>query len=257
MVTSPAPTPVSPAAPASPRAPRRFRPTLWPTVVTTIVIGLLLALGAWQLNRMAWKQGLITALEERRGQPAVELPATIDDAEAWRYRNVTVTGTFRHEDEIHIIAYSPAAKQGYQIVTPMVRADGTTVLVNRGWVPLESRDAASRPDSLAAGTVTVTGMARPGWPQGYFVPDNSPATNTWFWGDLPAMAVAAHAPDALPLFVEADKTPNPGGLPIGGQSVINLRNDHLQYAITWFALAIGVFGVYFAYHFRPDEPKTP
>jgi surfeit locus 1 family protein len=237
------------------KAPRRFRPTLWPTVVTAIVIAILLTLGVWQLNRMAWKDGLISALNERRSLAPVELPTQIDDAEAWRYRNVSVTGTFRHENEIHIIAYSAEAKQGYQIVTPMVRADGSTVLVNRGWVPLEARDGKDRPESLVTGTVTVTGMARPGWPQGYFVPDNSPATNTWFWGDLPAMAKAAQAPDALPLFVEADKTPNPGGLPIGGQSVINLRNDHLQYAITWFALSIGVFGVYFAYHFRPDTPK--
>ena len=156
-----------------------------------------------------------------------------------------------------IIAYSAAAKQGYQIVTPMVRADGSTVLVNRGWVPTEKRNPETRPESLVSGVVTVSGMARPGWPQNFFVPDNSPETNTWFWGDLPTMAKAAHAPDALPLFVEADATANPGGLPVGGQSVINLRNDHLEYAITWYALAVGIFAVYFLYHFRPeDAPKA-
>lgn len=236
---------------------RRFRPTLGPTIVSVIVIAVLLALGAWQLQRMTWKQGLIDALEARRGMAPVELPATIANPEDWRYRNVTVTGTFRHEDEIHIIAYSAASKQGYQVVTPMVRADGSTVLVNRGWVPEEQRDGATRPEGQVTGVVTVTGMARPGWPQNFFVPDNSPETNPWFWGALPAMAKAAHAPDALPVFVEADKTPNPGGLPIGGQSVINLRNDHLEYAITWFALSIGIFVIYFLYHFRPeDEPKA-
>ncbi|MCF4166526.1 SURF1 family protein [Zavarzinia compransoris] len=247
---------MAPTASANPGR-RRFRPTLWPTIVTLVVLASLLALGTWQLQRREWKQGLIDALEAHRALPPVELPTTIEDPEAWRYRNVTVTGTFRHADEIHIIAYSAASKQGYQIVTPMVRADGSTVLVNRGWIPTENREPETRPESLVAGVVTVTGMARPGWPQNFFVPDNSPETNTWFWGDLPAMAKAAHAPDALPLFVEADKTPNPGGLPIGGQSVVNLRNDHLEYAITWYALAVGIFTVYFLYHFRPeDAPKA-
>lgn len=240
---------------ATPTGPRRFRPTLGPSIVTAITVALLLALGAWQLQRMTWKQGLIDALEAHRQLPPEALPTKIDDPEAWRYRTVSVTGTFRHADELHIIAYSADAKQGYQIVTPMVRADGSTVLVNRGWLPTDFRDQDRRPDSLVAGEVTVTGMARPGWPQGWFVPDNDPAKNVWFWGDLPAMAKAAHAPDALPLFVEADATPNVGGLPIGGQSVINLRNDHLQYAITWFALAIGIFAVYFLYHFKPVEPE--
>lgn len=240
---------------ATPTGPRRFRPTLGPSIITAIVVALLLGLGAWQLQRMSWKQGLIDALEAHRQLPPEPLPTRIDDPEAWRYRTVSVTGRFRHEDELHIVAYTADSKQGYLVVTPMVRADGTTVLVNRGWVPVDFRDPDSRPDSLVAGEVMVVGMARPGWPQGWFVPDNTPEKNTWFWGDLPAMAKAAHAPNALPLFVEADATPNAGGLPIGGQSVINLRNDHLQYAITWFALAIGVFAVYFLYHFKPVPPE--
>lgn len=240
---------------AAPKGPRRFRPSLGPSIVTAITVALLLALGVWQLQRMVEKQGLMDALEAHRQLPPVALPAKIDDPEAWRYRTVSVTGSFRHADELHIVAYSADARQGYQIVTPLVRADGSTVLVNRGWVPTDFLDRDSRPDSFVAGEVTVTGMARPGWPQGWFVPDNAPDKNTWFWGDLPAMAKAAHAPEALPLFVEADATPNPGGLPIGGQSVINLRNDHLQYAITWFALAVGIFAVYFLYHFKPVPPE--
>jgi len=238
-----------------PAGPKRFRPTLWPTVFSILIFGLLVTLGTWQLQRLAWKQGLIDALHANQALPAVELPARIDDPEAWRYRKVSATGTFRFEDEIHIVAYDEASKLGYLVVVPLVRGDGTTVLVNRGWVPTEKADPKTRPEGQVAGTVTVTGMARPGWPQGWFVPDNAPDKNIWFWGDLPAMAKAAHAEGALPLFVEADATPNPGGLPIGGQSVINLRNDHLQYAITWYALAIGIAVIYFLFHFRPADAK--
>ncbi len=234
---------------------RRFRPTLWPTVVSILVVGLFLSLGVWQLQRLAQKEALIAKLDERRALPPTELPARIDDPEAWRYRTVSATGQFRHADEIHIVAYTADAELGYQIVTPLVRADGTTVLVNRGWVPTEKADPTTRPEGQVGGTVTVTGMARPGWPQGYFVPDNVPAKNIWFWGDLPAMAAAAHAPDALPLFVEADASPNPGGLPKGGQSVLNIRNDHLQYAITWFVLAVAVGIIYFLYHYRPEPAR--
>lgn len=235
-------------------APRRFRPTLWPTVASTLIFAVLIALGTWQIDRLHWKEGLIDTLNARLHLPPEPLPAELSDGEALRYRMVTVSGTFRHDREIHLVANSKSGDAGYLIITPLLRPDGAAVLVSRGWVPPAYVDPARRPDGQIADPVTVTGMARPGWPQGYFVPDNDTATNHWFWGDLDAMAAYAGLDHYLPVFVEADDTANPGGLPVGGQSVVNLRNDHLQYAITWYLLAVGIAGVWFLYHFQRSRP---
>jgi surfeit locus 1 family protein len=65
---------------------------------------------------------------------------------------------------------------------------------------------------------------------------------------LPAMAKAVGVPDTAPFYIDADKTPNPGGWPQGGVTNLELPNDHLQYAITWFSLAIALVVIYVLYH---------
>ena len=103
----------------------------------------------------------------------------------------------------------------------------------------------------------VTGLlrlphGRPGW----FVPDNRPDLNYWFWVDLPAMAAATSLSDVVPFYIDADATPNPGGWPKGGVTQIDLPNDHLQYAITWFALAAAAVVVYSFGGARPGRVAT-
>jgi surfeit locus 1 family protein len=132
------------------------------------------------------------------------------------------------------------------VMTPLRLDDGDVVLVERGWVPPEKRDAGARPQGNPPGEVAVDGLlrlpppAKPSW----FVPANDPAEGQWFWIDLPAMARAAGVPEALPFYVEAGPAPNPGGLPVGGQTRTELPNDHLQYAITWFSLAGALAVIY-------------
>jgi surfeit locus 1 family protein len=233
---------------------RRFRATFWPTLFTVPALLVLVGLGTWQLQRLAWKTALIEEVQSRQAAPPIPLPERIDDPMALRYRKVIVQGTFDHAKEMHLFAHTARGNLGYQVITPLKRDDGTWVLVNRGWVPDERKDPATRKEGQVAGPVTITGTARPAWPRHMFVPDNDPATNHWFYGDLAGMA--AHAGiEAAPVFVEADATPNPGGLPIGGQTPIDdIPNNHLQYALTWYFLAVGLAGVYFVYHWRPEEP---
>ena len=108
-----------------------------------------------------------------------------------------------------------------------------------------------------SGAVTVEGAIRAPGVQHWLQPDNEPDRNIWFWNDLPAMAAhAGIAPDHLvPVFLEAGPAPNPGGLPIGGQTRVTLPNDHLQYAITWYALAAGLAMIYLLYH-REQKPTA-
>jgi surfeit locus 1 family protein len=229
---------------------RRFRPTFWATVFTVPAILFMLGLGVWQLQRLQWKEALIAEIQAGVSADPVPLPSGAIDPEAWRFKRVTVTGTFDHAKEMHLLAHTERGNIGYQVITPLQRADdGTWVLVNRGWVPADDKDPATRAAGQVAGIVTITGITRPTWPQRTFVPDNEPDTNHWYFGDLAAMARHAGI-EAAPVFVEADATPNAGGLPMGGQTPVNLPNNHLQYALTWFMLAAGLGAVYVVYHWR-------
>lgn len=241
-------------APTAAGAGRGFRLRRWPTVFVAVVLPVLLGLGAWQLDRREWKTDLLGHIAERMAAPAIALPASIDDADAWDYRRVTVTGTFMHDDEMVLTGRTHRGRAGVHLVTPLRRSDphaaGEIVLVNRGWVPAERRAPASRPDSLVAGEVQVEGIAKVPPPRGWMQPDNEPHENLWFWTDLPAMAAYARIPDVAPVVIEVGGAAAPGTLPVGGGTTIDIPNNHLQYAFTWFSLAAALVAIYILYHLR-------
>lgn len=227
-----------------------FRPALWPTLFTIPALITLIGLGTWQIERLKWKNSILATIEENASLPAIPLPPSDRiDAAALEYRPVTVTGTFRHDKEVHLLATTKRGNTGYQLIVPLDRADGGVVLVNRGWVPKEKKTAESRPESQPQGQVTVTGLLRKTWHQGWFVPDNEPVKNVWFYGDAEAMArhMGVNAP---PVFIEADATPNPGILPMGGQTRLDIPNNHLSYVLTWYGFAVVLVVIYIAYHRR-------
>jgi surfeit locus 1 family protein len=232
----------------------KFRPTFWPTVVSIPAFIVLLGLGIWQVQRLHWKEQLIAERTARTTAAPITLPKAgrglsageLDDLD---FRRATVQGEFRHDREMYLAARTMEGSVGYQIVTPLQLGDGTVALVNRGWVPDTRKDPAKRTVGQVAGTITVDGVIRVPGAQHWLQPDNEPARNIWFWSDLPAMAAHAGIPPEklVPVFLEAGPAPNPGGLPIGGQTHVNLPNDHLQYAITWFALAAAVVIAFLAW----------
>jgi surfeit locus 1 family protein len=209
-----------------------------PTLFTVAGLALLLGLGTWQVQRLAWKTGLIAARQEAVAAPAVPLPRTLDAARALEFHRVRAEGRLLNDREFYLHATDAGGDAGYHVVTPLALAGGGTVLVDRGFVPERLKAPATRAAGNGGGAVTLTGLLR--LPQGkasWFVPDNQPARNEWFTLDPRAMAEAAGIADALPFFVDADATANPGGFPVGGQTPLDLPNNHLQYAITWYALA--------------------
>ena len=225
----------------------RFQPRPWPIVVTAVGLVVLLGLGTWQVYRLQWKTELIAWREAQLAAPPAPLPAFVDsDPEAlndYRFRKVEVTGRFLHDKEIYLAGY--LYKQvGFQVITPLQRGDAQTVFVDRGWVPAERRDPATRAEGQVAGTVSLVGLARGPGKQGWFVPDNDPQENYWFWRDIPAMAAAAGV-QAAPIVVQLKTTKNPGGLPIPSGEPITMRNDHLQYAITWYSLAVALVVIFY------------
>ena len=233
-----------------------FRPRPVPTLITGIGVVLLLALGTWQVFRLAEKNAINAFRAERAAAAAAPLPARIDDVAAWEFRRVGVTGTFEHARELHVNARSQRGNTGYDIVTPLRRADGPPVLVNRGWVPYSRKDAASRAEGQVAGVVTIEGILRTEPRQGWLMPTNSVERNEWFWFDLPTMRQAAGVPDAASFYIEAGPAPNPGGFPVGGQTLLALPNNHLQYALTWYALAIALGVIYVVSQRSPARGVT-
>lgn len=138
-------------------------------------------------------------------------------------------------------------------MTPLRLTGGGVVLVNRGWVPSKRKAPKDRAAGQVEGEVTITGMVRPDDRTGWFTPDNDPAKNAWFFVDHQAMANHAGLDIVLPWHLVADETKNPGGFPIGGQRPPDLPNNHLQYAITWFSLAVAFAVIWFLYHWRREE----
>ena len=236
---------------------RRFRPGLAATLFTLAAVVIMLGLGTWQVERLAWKNALIERIESGLRAAPAPLPARIEIPADWDFRRASVTGQFLHDFELNLAARSMNGQIGYQIVTPLKRDDGSLVLVNRGWVPLDKRAPESRPEGLPEGTVTVEGVARVPAPQGWMQPDNDPAANMWFWYDIPAMAASAGTENPLPLVVEAGPAANPGGLPVGGQTNVTIPNNHLQYAVTWYGLALTLIAVYVASQWRRDPAREP
>ena len=229
---------------------RRLRPRLVPTLIAVPGVLLMLGLGSWQVQRLAEKNAENAFRVARTSAPAVDLPAHIPDLAEIEFRRVRVTGVLRHDREIFLNARSRRGNAGYHILTPLVRDNAPPVLVNRGWIPYERRKPEMRAAGQVEGRVTIEGIARREARKGWFMPDNEPIRNEWFWYDLPAMAAAAGLSDIVPLYIEADAVPNAGGFPIGGQTIVEIPSPHLQYAITWYALALALGAIYIAWHLR-------
>jgi surfeit locus 1 family protein len=247
------------ASPSPPLA-ARLRGLLAPAVAALAALAVLLSLGTWQLSRLAWKQGLIAQVEQR----ATATPVPLANRATWagmtperdEYRRVTVTGTFRHDREAYLYHVAGDSRrqeagrprgQGYFIMTPLTTADGATVIVNRGFVPTERRDPATRPEGQVEGSVTVIGLIRFPEPRGTFAATDDDFRRIFYTRDLARMAGVMGLADAAPFSIDADATPVPGGLPQGGETLLSFPNRHLEYALTWYGLALTLIAVFVAF----------
>lgn len=231
----------------------RLRPLLAPGAATLVALAILVSLGAWQLERKAWKEGLIAQIVARaHGQPADLVPEA--QWPGWRaeedeFRRVRLTGTFLHDKEVPVHGLMSGQRgspvQGFYIFTPLRLATGSNVLVNRGFVPSELRDPSRRAETQPTGTVTVTGLVRAPEPRGWFMPENQPERGEWFTRDLAAMARGLDR--VAPFWIDADPVPGATGWPRPGQTRLVIPNNHLGYALTWFGIALTLVGVFGAW----------
>jgi len=232
-------------------------------ICVSIGVGLCSALGVWQLRRLAWKENLLAQIAARRDAPPAPLPQRADwpalKPDDYDYRHVTVRGVFNHAEESYLFRANPTAAAdgvpGYEVITPLALDGGGVVFVNRGFVPAELKDPSSRTAGQAQGEVEVTGLMRRPESRNWFTPRDEPENNLWFTRDPAALAAHRNMADAAPFSVDADATPNPGGWPKGGATVMNIPNNHLGYTLTWFGLAATLAAVAAAYLLRREPPR--
>jgi surfeit locus 1 family protein len=199
------------------------------------------ALGTWQVQRLKWKSELIARYEDRLIRDPLPLPPFIDPSAIaeFDYRRITTTGHFRHDQEMLIGPRIHDGEDGYLVVTPFQRPEGSTILVNRGWIPKKFKGHSQRPEGLPKGEVTVEGLLREPWKKNMFTPENNPSKDQFYFPDVAQMATLTGAQpvwveetmdmDLLEAYRREEK-----GIPIGRPAEVNLRNNHAQYIFTWY-----------------------
>lgn len=237
--------------------PSPWRSLLAPGLAALVCFAILIGLGVWQLERKGEKEALIARILERAKAepPAAAPPFDAFEPKADEFRRVRAAGTLLNDKETLVHGLAPGdvpgrALQGYYVVTPLRRADGSVILINRGFVPTELKNPADRQAGQIQAETAVTGILRASEPRTLFVPAPDPARGEWFNRDIAGIAAARGLSDVAPYMIEADATPNPGGWPRGGQLRVDLPNNHLQYAFTWFGIAACLAGVFGAFAWR-------
>jgi len=232
-----------------------------------IGMGLLSGLGVWQLQRLAWKETVLAQISARRDALPQALPPQKDWAKVnpddYDYCHVIMRGVFDHARESFLFRASATGAAGegpgYEVLTPLALDDGGTVIVNRGFAPAELKEPARRAAGQVAGEVTISGLMRRPEARNAFTPADEPDKNLWFTRDPAALAAHWGLQGVAPFSVDADTTPNPGGWPKGGATVMKIPNNHLAYALTWFALATtlaAVTAVFIAKRERTPKDMT-
>ncbi|KAJ3836564.1 mitochondrial protein required for respiration [Lentinula raphanica] len=227
-----------------PRKERFITPTM---VLLGVIPVFTFALGTWQVQRLKWKVNLIDELEEKLQLAPLTLPRRINLSviPEFVFRKVVIRGKWDHEHTMLLVPRVREGVHGAHVVTPLVRENGTTILVDRGFVSNDYVDDMSF--TKEEGEVEILGMLRTAQVRNRFTPDNLPEERKWYWNDVDGMATYAGGEDAnvQPVFVERIFQGHAGdadycvskGIPVGRAATVDLRNAHLSYVLTWFGLS--------------------
>lgn len=248
----------------------RRRRLLWPSLIMVPTLVVLVVLGNWQWERLHWKLALLQDLQAAaKAEPIVMrvVPgssAGLSDADltALQFRRITVKGVFEHDKEMHV--WSPAVGgPTWSVVTPfrleqaaaaragLAKQQASHLLVIRGVVPGAEKDPAKRQLGQSEGEREITGRIRLDLPNEWANEPNI-SKNEWFSRDQKRMAahldrLSSSKLSVAPFFLEAERSSGEPGAPQPQLQALNLSNRHLEYALTWWGLAVTLVGVYLAY----------
>jgi len=249
----------------------RINPKTSPAYSLLIIPATAFCLGCWQVQRRKWKLNLMKEMEEKTSAPAIDLPADLNELEFLEYHNVKVKGSFDHDNEMYI---SPRQELGMQesgdrggivstsqgigshVITPFVISEGfhkgVKILINRGWVPLKKQDPETRQSGQISGEFELTGAVRH-TDKGMYLAENDNNSKIWQSRDVYGLAEKM---DTLPIFLDASLESSVEGGPIGGQTRVNLRNEHMSYLVTWYSLSLLTGVLWWIKYKRPIKGRS-
>lgn len=232
----------------------RFRPTFWATALALPVLIVLIVLGSWQVQRLQWKNELIETRASRVGAAPVEIIdalAAAGDLADIEYRPITVSGELRNDRAMTLLNRVHDGRVGGHLVAPLELASGLgTVMIDRGWMSLPEL----RAFNADSAPVTLDGFVRLYTVPGYFVPENDPAGDNWFFMHEVEMLAAANVTGPVGFYVQAGPNATPPGIfPAGSVPDVSLRNSHLEYAVTWYALGAVLAVIFIVFHWKRKE----
>lgn len=213
-------------------------------------IAVLLALGTWQVKRLYWKDNLIAQTKAR----VSEAPLSLEQVEQqWNattdvdYMAITLSGHYDHDKEMYYFN-TLKGKSGWNVFTPFYLKDQRMVLVNRGFVPVHLREKSTRKNGYIEGEISLKGLARnPVYDKpNSFIPNNQLAKREFYWKSFSEMVSLAGDKTELQtiaFMVDAGAGDTKGIYPFGGTTRMEFPNNHLQYAFTWYGLALALLGV--------------
>jgi len=225
-----------------------FKPLPVLTAATLLALAVLIGLGVWQVQRRAEKHALLDQIASRASAAPAPVEMLFATGKYAAYRHATAQGTFDHRVEAFV--YAPQAdppRPGYKVITPFQLASGGTILVDRGWVPTDLKDPARRQKGQVAGEIEVAGTLQPSSRPNAFTPPPEAANHTFYARDSAAIAKALGISLASPLVLEASTAKKGGPEPLPSQ--LEIPDNHLQYALIWFALAVVLVIVYLRFHY--------
>ena len=232
-----------------------FKPRFWPTIFTIIMLGCMVSLGFWQIHRLEWKLGLIEQIETRAFMDPIKLPDDTSNLDDLEYQSVQVTGQFNNDQEMTMYSVGPNGEPGYDLYTPFYTENGIAIIVNRGWVPERIKDQSTRPDTIENSTVTIEGLLRKPGAKLWYGPENEPENNNWYYGNLPMMAQEKGIGNPYPMYLFEARDQGDNSFPVAGRTEFNIVNNHLDYVLTWFGLAITLVVIYLVAHIKKKEPN--
>jgi surfeit locus 1 family protein len=237
-----------------------WRRLLVPGIVTIVGLAILISLGVWQLQRKAWKEGLIATLDAQMKAA----PSPLPPASHWsgltqqnsEFRRVSARVTFvPHAPPVYLYTGASALRAdvrqpGYFVFSPARLPGGQTIVVNRGYIGMDRKYETPAPSEGE-----IVGYIR--WPEkeGLFVPDHG-TDDVRFVRDPAKMAKAFNWGDVAPFYIDQESPIPASGFPKPGPLTVKLRNDHFGYALTWFGLAAALTGVFLIWAAKERYPKT-
>ena len=230
-----------------------LRGLLLPGALSICALAVLITLGNWQMQRLSWKEALIETVAKRVQDTPQVLPASAEslslELAKEEYRPYVATGRLMHEYEVQVytVLSEPKGKYagaGYWVLTPLARDDGSILIVNRGFVPLEKKAPSSRPETDKEKAVRVTGLLRAPEQTNFFTPANDPRRSAWYSRNPSEIAQAFGLKNVLPFMLDETRNYRAGDLPQANETKLSFTNNHLGYALTWYGLACTLMGVF-------------